>query len=97
MLWRVEEAPDRRALWRGMQGLGVRIAKGMNRLMGRSGRVLVDRYHAHILKTPAEVRAARSYLLNNAEAHYGKPRGADPYASVAPVVAPRTWLMARTL
>ena len=55
----IVEAEDRRALWRGMQGLGVRIAKGMNRLMGRAGRVLVDRYHAHILRTPTEVRAAR--------------------------------------
>ena len=92
----IVEAGDRKALWRGMQGLGVRIAKRMNRLMGRSGRVLVDRYHAHILKTPAEVRAARSYLLNNAEEHYGrKAGGADPYASVRPVLAPRTWLGAR--
>jgi len=91
----IVEADDRKALWRGMQGLGVRIAKGMNRLMGRSGRVLVDRYHAHILRTPAEVRAARSYLLNNAEAHYGKRRGPDPYASHVAVIAPRTWLMRR--
>ena len=90
------EAEDRRALWRGMQGLGVRIAKRMNRLMGRAGRVLVDRYHAHILRTPTEVRAARFYLLHNAGQHYGRTE-ADPYASRVPVVAPRTWLGARAL
>jgi REP element-mobilizing transposase RayT len=90
------EAEDRKALWRGMQGLGVRIAKGMNRLMGRAGRVLVDRYHAHILKTPTEVRAARSYLLRNAEAHYGR-KGADLYASQVAVVRPRSWLGVRLL
>jgi putative transposase len=75
----------------------VRIAKRMNRLMGRSGRVLTDRYHAHILKTPAEVRAARGSLLRNAEEHCGRQsRGADPFASQVPVIAPRTWLLAHT-
>ena len=64
--------------------------------LGQKGRVLVDRYHAHILKTPTEVRAARFYLLHNAEEHYGR-KGADPYISRAPVMAPRTWLGARAL
>jgi len=35
----VVEAQDERALARGMQGLGVRIAKALNRLMGRKGTV----------------------------------------------------------
>ena len=67
----IVEAPDRRALTRGMQGLGVRIARALNRLMKRDGRVVSDRYHAHILKTPSEVKRARHYLLTNAHHHYG--------------------------
>jgi putative transposase len=90
----IVEAPDRRALSRAMKGLGVRIARALNRVMKRSGRVVGDRYHAHILKTPSEVKRARSYLLSNARQHYGYT-ARDPYASQAPVVTPRTWLMRR--
>ena len=86
------EASDRERLMRGLQGLGIRIAKRLNQRMGRSGRVISDRYHAHILKTPTEVRKARTYLLKNAYKHYGW-RGTDPYASQRPFTAPRTWLM----
>ena len=67
----IVEAPDRKALTRGMQGLGVRIARALNRVMKRHGRVVSDRYHAHILKTPSEVKRARHYLLTNARHHYG--------------------------
>ena len=53
------EAADEKSLARGMNGLGVRVAKGLNRVMGRSGKVLDERYHGHILRTPTEVRRAR--------------------------------------
>jgi REP element-mobilizing transposase RayT len=88
------EAPDRRALTRALKGLGVRIARGLNRVMKRRGRVVGDRYHAHILKTPSEVKRARVYLSTNAQQHYGRS-GADPFASDVPVATPRTWLLAR--
>jgi REP element-mobilizing transposase RayT len=88
------EAPDRKALGRAMKGLGVRIARALNRVMKRRGRVIGDRYHAHILKTPSEVKRARSYLLTNAREHYGY-RFADPFVSRVAVVAARTWLLAR--
>src|SRR5205814_10262823 len=48
------EARDARSLARGMQGLLVRIARGLNRLWHRRGPVLADRYHSHVLKTPRE-------------------------------------------
>ena len=89
------EAADRVRLARGMQGLGVRIARALNRVMRRRGRVLGDRYHAHILRTPSEVRRARVYLSSNAQRHYAHAAAVDRYASVAPVMAPRTWLLAR--
>jgi putative transposase len=88
------EAPNRLRLARGMQGLGIRIARALNRLMRRRGRVVSDRYHAHILRTPSEVRRARHYLLTNAQHHYGHAH-VDRYASRAPLVAPRTWLLRR--
>jgi putative transposase len=86
------EAEDERSLARGMNGLGVRVARGLNRLMKRRGKVLEDRYHGHILRTPTEVRRARSYLLQNAQKHVGW-KGLDPCTSRVWVVAPVTWLM----
>ena len=86
------EAEDRRALSLGMQGLGIRIAKGLQKLMGRLGHVLKDRYHAHILKTPIEVKHARLYLLNNARHHFGLTIP-DWCASQTPLRVPRTYLL----
>ena len=88
------EAKDERALSRGMCGLGVRVAKGLNRVMRRHGKVLDERYHGHILRTPAEVRNARNYLLQNARKHHGL-RFEDPYTSRVALVAPETFLMRR--
>ena len=88
------EAENERSLSRGMQGLGVRIARRLNRVMGRRGRVLDDRYHGHILRTPTEVQRVRAYLLQNARKHYGHA-GKDPYTSQVAVIAPETFLMRR--
>ena len=65
----IVEAKDRRALSRGMQGLVIRMARGLNRLWERSGKVFADRYHDRILRTPTEVRNALNYVLNNARRH----------------------------
>jgi putative transposase len=97
-------------LTRGVQGLAVRTAKAINRVFGRRGRVWADRFHAHILRTPREVRNAIVYVLNNVKKHMPGVRGLDPRSSArffggwrmavtrviggAPVVAPRTWLAA---
>ena len=63
------EASDERALSRGMNGLTTRIARGLNRLWKRAGRVFRDRYHARILTTPREVRNTLVYTLHNARKH----------------------------
>ena len=65
------EADDRRALARGMKAIGTRVARAVNRVLRRSGKVLRDRYHLRVLKTPLEVRRALSYVLNNARKHLG--------------------------
>jgi putative transposase len=88
------EAKDEKALSRGMNGLGVRVAKRLNRVMRRAGKVLEDRYHAHILRTPTEVRRARAYLLQNARRHYGLIVP-DRYTSTVAVIEPDTFLMRR--
>jgi hypothetical protein len=86
------EANGKEALSRGMQGLNIRIAKALNRVMGRHGQVLSDHYNAKILRTPSQTLRARVYLLRNAERHYGW-RGPDPFASTVAVRAPETWLI----
>jgi REP element-mobilizing transposase RayT len=65
----IVEAASAEQLARGMQGWGVRVARGINGELGREGRVLDDRYHARSLKTPSEVRNALCYVLQNARRH----------------------------
>src|SRR5262245_62110085 len=70
------KSSDQPALTRGMIGLSVRIARGLNRLWRRSGQVFADRFHARILETPRAVRTALVYVLQNARKHGARaPRG----------------------
>ena len=69
------EGADATALARGVQALEIRIARGVNRTLGRSGQVLADRYHARALRTPTEVRNALRYVLQNLAHHRGDGRG----------------------
>jgi len=63
------EAADARALTRGMQGLSIRIARGLNRRLARRGRLFAERYHARVLKTPTEVRRCLIYVYQNTRKH----------------------------
>jgi REP element-mobilizing transposase RayT len=63
------EAQDRSTLARGLQGLFIRIARRLNKHLGRRGRVFADRYRDRVLKTPREVRNALAYVLLNARRH----------------------------
>jgi REP element-mobilizing transposase RayT len=66
----IVEARDQHALGRGMMAIGSRLALAVNRVMGRTkGRVVADRYHARLLRTPREVRNALRYVLLNARKH----------------------------
>lgn len=99
----IVEAKDARALSRGMQGLSIRVAQGVNRLMKRKGKVLEDRFHAHVLRTPREVRNAVRYVLENASIHASRlgktiASATDRFASGPGLpgwlgVPPRTWLL----
>jgi broad specificity phosphatase PhoE len=85
-----------------MQGLGVRVAKALNRALGRRGKVFADRYHAHILRSAREVANAVAYVLGNMRVHAARrgvelyPEAIDPMSSEwerEVVVKPRTWLL----
>ncbi len=81
------EAAGKRALARGMQRFKSCLARRLNRALGRTGAVFGDRYHAHVLRTPIEVRHALRYILNNARHHaaqHGRSlerRWFDPFSS----------------
>jgi hypothetical protein len=89
-----------------MQGLGVSLAKRINRASGRRGHVFDDRFYARALRTPREVANARDYVLRNGGVHdrrlgIGLPEpGLDPFSSAAlpgePALTspPLTWLLA---
>jgi REP element-mobilizing transposase RayT len=101
----VVEAADQAALARGMKGLGVRLARGLNKVMDkRRGQVLADRYHAHILRTPSEVKRAVNYVIHNHRKHVLErgdsltPAFVDPYCSASrengiTLPRPHTWLL----
>jgi REP element-mobilizing transposase RayT len=73
----IVEATSHRDLASGMKAIGSRLARAVNRVLGRRGRVLTDRYHLHVLRTPREVRSALAYVLLNARRHLAK-RGHRP-------------------
>lgn len=91
-----------------MRGLSIRIARAVNRCLGRTGRFWADRYHARALRSPREVRAVLVYVLMNHK-HHGRTGAIDPRSSARwfdgfrtpigeappgppPVRAPTTWL-----
>jgi REP element-mobilizing transposase RayT len=100
------EAATVARLSRGMQGLGVSLARRINRARGRRGHVFDDRFYARALRTPREVANARDYVLRNGGVHdrrlgIGLPEpGLDPFSSAAlpgePALTspPLTWLLA---
>lgn len=78
------EADSKSALSRGMQGLAVRVAKSINRLIFRRGAVFADRYFARALTSPRAVKNAIGYVLNNFRKHGERIAGrADPCSSAS--------------
>jgi hypothetical protein len=91
------------------QGLAIRLARALNRLARRTGKVFSDRFHAHVLKTLREAAAAIRYVLENFRHHLRAdlaPKGVDPCTSAgwrgtaseeAPFSRPRTWRVLNAL
>ena len=96
----IVEADSDLALSRGMQGLNIRIARALNRMMDRKGRVFADHYHSRLLTTPAELVNAIAYVLGNHAHHYGgagvdrySSAGLDPERRERVLAHPRAWLL----
>jgi hypothetical protein len=106
----VVEAGSKQTMGRELRRLGITIAIRLNKQMSRSGRVIVDRYHARPVSTPRETRNLIVYVLQNHKHHErsafivdenssgpwwnGWERHLTPPATAPPVRAPRTWLAA---
>ena len=83
----INEAENKDALARGMQGLEVRLAKRLNCALKRRGKLFAHRYHARSLRTRREVFNALRYVLLNRKHHAAEQRfnkyWVDPYSSAA--------------
>ena len=79
------EAEHTEALSRGVQRLASRIARGVNGLWGRQGRVFADRFHGRIVRSPRAARHLLAYVLLNAHKDYARSGqrliGFDPCSS----------------
>jgi hypothetical protein len=76
----IVEASTARDLACGMKSIGARFARAVNRVFQRSGQVLADRGHVHVLEAVREVRNAIAYVLLNARRHLAKRTGRTPAA-----------------
>ena len=104
----IVEGDEPRRARGGMHGLAIRLALAVNRVLGRKGRVVGDRYHVRPLTTPRQMRTSMVYVLLNFRKHLRAPAGVDPRSSgphfsgwhraptvaigPAAVVAPATWM-----
>lgn len=89
------EGRDNRLLSRSMQGLSIRIAKAINREIGRKGKIFADRYRSRVLKTSSEVRSGIECVLKDVMRHKrGKkvfpPGWVDPFSSAVFFFEPET-------
>ncbi len=98
----IVEANDKRALSSGARGLAIRIAMGLNDLLGRTGKVFTERYHAVPLASPRQIRRALAYVLLQERRHAAGRRraltttldrcssapGFDGFKNVAPRAGP---------
>lgn len=97
------EAGSKGTLMRSLRGLGVWIARRVNEVLDRTGRVLADRYQENALRTPREVRNAIVAVLKGSDGSgvddfssarwfggWAKPLDAPDEPS--PVAQPQTWL-----
>lgn len=61
------EATNNKTLSKGMRSLTITLAKILNK-----GRIQLQRYHLHVLKTNREIKNAIRYVLFNEKKHNGK-------------------------
>ncbi len=80
----IVEAHDKLALSRGMQGLNIRVARAIKRVLRVRGSIWRERYHGRELRHPRSVRNALVYVLMNARKHGERiASGIDALSSAA--------------
>ncbi|MBL8897074.1 MAG: transposase [Planctomycetes bacterium] len=79
------EADDRECVARGMNALLSPLARALNKLWGRRGKVFPDRYHDEVISTPTQARNALRYVLQNGKKHGVVPQASIDLCSSAPV------------
>lgn len=81
----IVEAACRSSMTAGVKGLKVRLARAINRWLGRKGSVFVGRCFEEVLTCARQVRRCVRYVLENAKRHAGRawvPAGElDPFSS----------------
>jgi REP element-mobilizing transposase RayT len=70
----IVESPSTQSLTRAVQGLAIRLARTVNRALGRSGTVFGDRYRSRVISGPRDARNTLRYVLNNARRHVRSAR-----------------------
>jgi putative transposase len=65
----IVEAKSAQTLRGGISGISIRLARRINRVLGRTGSVFCDRYFSRVLKTPRQTRAALLYVILNSRRH----------------------------
>lgn len=74
----IVESRTNEIMTRGMRSLTITFAKGLKR-----GRVQIERYHLHVLRSLRETRNAVMYVLFNQQKHSGLKRAyVDSYSSL---------------
>ncbi|MBL8898175.1 MAG: transposase, partial [Planctomycetes bacterium] len=63
------EAEARECVARGMNALLSPLARALNKLWGRRGKVFSERYHDEVISTPTQARNALRYVLQNGKKH----------------------------
>ena len=79
----IVEASDKRTLSAGIRSVAIRIARYVNELVRRHGRLWADRWHGRELASPRQVRNALVYVLANFRKHSKTPlrAGVDAFSS----------------
>ena len=74
----IVETPTNQTLTKGMRSLTITFAKGINK-----GRIQLERYHLHVLRSPRETKNVTTYVLFNKQKHEkGTCSTIDGYSSV---------------
>ncbi|MBL8898014.1 MAG: hypothetical protein JNM84_10325, partial [Planctomycetes bacterium] len=79
------EADDRTCVARGMNALLSPLARALNKLWGRRGKVFPERYHDEVISTPTQARNALRYVLQNGKKHGVVAQASIDLCSSAPV------------